>query len=375
MLKKFLCIVVVILLSSSHLTGCLANKDIKEDSSEKSILENEITNPYLDMPIAYREVLKSLENYDFQNHSIPFISQKYALEDLSQDIIPELIVAQVTENGIFHTKVFSYEPTKKNVIVSDEVINVGVAQVGGFRGSMMLSHQGNGLDVIHWHSASGKGEKIHYEMISGKLTELRREPFMIEDDSIQKETYQDLTWYSINNDSPLKNLETDIYKKEIPYNKVIGEKNLGNRKEQNGTSMIEAKKKAQEVRLELLKSEGKQIFTGTLYINLTDEEVCALGNYTLPNAKSSERYSLLYLDTVADVAGQGDAPPRDCVKSVRIISLPWLDPKWNAFDKKKITIAFTKENARFPTDTSLPLMAPRVLELEVFDLADSSSIN
>ena len=102
--------------------------------------------------------------------------------------LPQLLVAQNNnEYGLSYIKVFHSNDNLTKALTSDEVIQIGVASAGGFRGFLAQNEDLNGLDYITVSSGTSQGFK---EEITASL----------ENDSLSLQ--RDIVWEGIINELP-----------------------------------------------------------------------------------------------------------------------------------------------------------------------------
>lgn len=118
----------------------------------------------------YSEIIDNASSYDFG--SVPSNDQRtymYALVymDSGNPDIPQLLLkTQSNNNGINNIKIFSFDKDTKQAyeVQNTKGIIEGVAGAGGFRGSLTVDRDKNGLIAVSWSSGSGDGFGYRYTL-------------------------------------------------------------------------------------------------------------------------------------------------------------------------------------------------------------------
>ena len=119
----------------------------------------------------YSEIIDNASSYDFGD--VPLDGQRtytYALVymDSANPDIPQLLLkTQLNNNGFNGVKIFSFDKdTMKayEVDTGQHAIMEGVAGVGGFRGSLTVDSDKNGLIAVSWLSGTGIADGYRYTL-------------------------------------------------------------------------------------------------------------------------------------------------------------------------------------------------------------------
>ena len=103
----------------------------------------------------YRIIIGQADSYDYQVYGTPTI-YKYALVQMRpDDPVPTLLLEMETAEYINFARVFQYDPDTKTVRQPADVLEEGVAQVGGFRGGISMAGDGNGIGWTVLYSGTG----------------------------------------------------------------------------------------------------------------------------------------------------------------------------------------------------------------------------
>ncbi len=112
-------------------------------------------DPVADALARYRVIVSQAGSYEFAGF-IPTGEYRYALVQMEPgDTVPTLLLEQATTEYIYFTRVFKYSPESGRVIAPEETLMSGVAPVGGFRGTVDMQGDGNGICETTWWSGTG----------------------------------------------------------------------------------------------------------------------------------------------------------------------------------------------------------------------------
>lgn len=104
----------------------------------------------------YRVIISQADSYDYQSYGTP-VSYRYALVQMRpDDPVPTLLLEMETAEYINFARVFQYDPDTKTVRQPTDVLEEGVAQAGGFRGSIGMAGDGNGIGWTVFSSGTGE---------------------------------------------------------------------------------------------------------------------------------------------------------------------------------------------------------------------------
>lgn len=104
----------------------------------------------------YRTVVGQADTYDYGSIDDPTGEYRYALARIApEDTVPALLLEQGTAFGVYHVLVFRYDADGKTVIQAADALMEGEATMGGFRGSLSMMGDGNGIRALEMSSGSG----------------------------------------------------------------------------------------------------------------------------------------------------------------------------------------------------------------------------
>ena len=325
----------------------------KEDLSENNIRLSSLYNKVLDNIDAYTFI------EDIQEANIDY---SYALVNMNDSDLPQLLVAQNNnEYGLSYIKVFHSNDNLTKALTSDEVIQIGVASAGGFRGFLAQNEDLNGLDYITVSSGTSQGFK---EEITASL----------ENDSLSLQ--RDIVWEGIINELPDDNTSEIDFVDIDDRNKLDDLASIkdGEFKETMAKRIDELKKLEEAESVEenstindQIQEEidnGKMVVSGTVKIFTHDEMVSYQNQNPQIFPDMGEIYVILLLDDYEDINMHLSADPEYKTYSVNMIKLPddMVD-----YAGQRITISFTPDDGYWQSDASLPVGVPRMNKVNVLE--------
>ncbi len=154
----------------------LEKKEKAKDKKE----ETDKSENYKKASLLYNKILDNIDSYEFSDMGEDAkITYTYDLVYTRYSDIPDLLVAQNTEYGLSYLKIFSLKDDLTKEISADEIITIGVASAGGFRG--VISQNADFTSLLYTTFLSGTGE--------GKEEEITT---YIKDDSLKLN--RDILW-------------------------------------------------------------------------------------------------------------------------------------------------------------------------------------
>lgn len=337
------------------------DKNINEtsDVEEKEALsENNIRLSSL-----YNKVLDNIDAYTFiEDIQEANIDYSYALVNMNDSDIPQLIVAQNNnEYGLSYIKVFHSNDNFTKALTSDEVIQIGVASAGGFRGFLTQNENLNGLDYITFSSGTSQGFKEEIVASVDKDNLLLQRDLVWEGliSELPNANTSDVDFIDINDRSKLQGLASI---KDGEYKKTIAKKidEVKNLKEaENEEKNSNMKDQAQE---EI--DNGRMVVSGTVKVFTNDEMVSYQNQNPQIFPDMGESYVILLLDDYADINMKSSSDPDYMTYSVNIIKLP--DDMADYADQR-ITVSFGPDDGYWQSDASLPVGAPRMNTVNILE--------
>lgn len=325
----------------------------KEDLSENNIRLSSLYNKVLDNIDAYTFI------EDIQEANIDY---SYALVNMNDSDIPQLIVAQNNnEYGLSYIKVFHSNDNFTKALTSDEVIQIGVASAGGFRGFLAQNEDLNGLDYITVSSGTGEGfkEEIIASVDKDNLILQRDTVWEGSINELSNANTSDIDFIDIvdrNKLDDLASIKDGEYKKTIAK-KIDEIKSLEEAENEEENSNM--KDQAQEEN-----DNGRMVVSGTVKVFTNDEMVSYQNQNPQIFPDMGESYVILLLDNYEDINMISSSDPYYITNSVNIIKLP--DDMADYVDQR-ITVSFGPDDGYWPSDASLPVGAPRMNTVNVLE--------
>lgn len=333
----------------------------KEEAKDKKE-ETDKSEDYKKAGLLYNKILDNIDSYEFSDMGEDAkITYTYDLVYTRSSDIPDLLVVQNTECGLSYLKIFSLKDDLTKEIYTDEIIDIGVASAGGFRG--VISQNSDFTSLLYTTFLSGTGEGREEEITT-----------YIKDDSLK--INRDILWEG-NISDKAKDEAHMIYFSDIDDREKI-ESLASNKNEDFRKVLSEIKKKEEADNNEdsIVKEEDTQsssqeqvdsdqtVVSGVVRVFSHDQmvEYQDINPELLPDM--GESYVVLLADEAIDVnlpSGGGDGY---FTKSADIISLP---PGMDIYQDQNITISFGPDDGYWQSDFSLPLDAPRMLNVNVVE--------
>ena len=159
-MKKIITLLITTTLLLS-LTAC-GTKNTENVDSQNNIPTDvstaETRTPVDDALDLYRIVLSQAALYQYDPYGdIPSTGNyRYALVQMqSNDTVPTLLLEQESTDYMYYMRVFKYDQNTQTVLQPTESLMEGVARSGGYRGSIGMMEDGNGLQLCEASGGSG----------------------------------------------------------------------------------------------------------------------------------------------------------------------------------------------------------------------------
>ena len=271
----------------------------------------------------YSEIIDNASSYDFgSDSSNDQRSYMYALVymDSANPDIPQLLLkTQINNSGVNHVKIFSFD---KDTMKAYEVdtgrngIMEGVAGVGGFRGSLTVDSDKNGLIAVSWSSGSGDGFGYRYTLSGPGVISTKE-------------------W-----EGTITDLPDDLKGEEITWSGS-----------QYRVAIVQA---FPEVSI----ADKKQITVQGRLRYLTWQEILDLQGMQYPGQiDSTEREYVFVLDKMQDVAGLSAADGRYKIMRTTMIEVDPQDDLDQYLDKD-IKMTYSVDDTYYPSDARVPMYSP-----------------
>ena len=149
---------------------------------------------------AYADVIANAERYDYGKPDTYTATgvYKYALEETEMvNGVPMLLLQQETEEYMYYTRLFQYDPATGSVIAPPDNIKTGVASVGGWRYGINMFDDGSGIMLVHIDGMNG--DRIIYRIsIDGNNLNMELlHKDLLEDDLPAALSYHEITWHDL----------------------------------------------------------------------------------------------------------------------------------------------------------------------------------
>ena len=295
-------------------------------------------DPIADALTQYRVIVAQASAYDYGADD-PTGDYRYSLARMRADSdIPALLLEQDTTFGISNVLVFQYEPDNGQAVQSDGTMSEGVAQAGGYRGSLSAAVDGNGILATEFSSGSGRGSTSRVTLNGNSLqstTLWEGNVFEDTDPTSEEIGYLEIDWHDI---ADLSGLDSWTLPAGEPSQPAPGQP------EPDGTT---------------LPTDGDRIvFRGTLGA-YSYNEVLTLQGQSDPNPGSDmgETYYLIVLDepqTMNLRSGDG-LSSRD--GEVHLVNITYAEGI-TQYIGQNLAFSIDPEQTYWPSDTSLPLGEP-----------------
>ena len=333
----------------------------KEEAKDKKEVTDE-SEDYKKAGLLYNKILDNIDSYEFNDlGEDQEVTYTYDLVYTKSSDIPDLLIAQNTEYGLSYLKLFFLKDDLTKEISTDEIITIGIASAGGFRG--VISQNADFTSLLYTTFLSGTGE--------GKEEEITT---YIKDDSLKLN--RDILWEG-NISNKAKNEAHKIYFSDIDDREKI-ESLASNKNEDFRKVLSEIKKKEEADNNEdsVIKEEDTQsvsqeqvdsdqtVVSGVVRVFTHDEmiEYQDINPELLPDM--GEIYVVLFADEAVDITlltGGGDGYHTN---TSDMISLP---TDMDIYQDQHITISFGPDDGHWQSDFSLPINAARMREVNVIE--------
>ncbi|RLK63946.1 hypothetical protein D3H64_02035 [Atopobacter sp. AH10] len=310
----------------------------------------------------YQDVLDHLDHYEFNKDAKPEdVHYSYALAWMTPSDTPQLLVSQQSKFGMSYLKVFSANDDCSQVLVNDDIIQVGVAPAGGFRGDVSQSEKDHALIYTSFSSGSGQTsvEKLTLVPQKNKL-EVKKETLwegIISDLSPDDYKSTALNFVDISDKSSLEELlsSTNRSSKKAASSPDKTKSNSSN-------EGAKATDNSKEQLVEAERNAGKSVVSGTVKV-FNHKEMVAYQNENPNNFPDmGQKYVVLILDQATDLKMHSGGGPGYSTHNVSLIKLP--DTMAN-YDGQHLTISFSSDDGYWQSDASLPMDAPRMNQVKL----------
>ena len=353
-MKKLRVLLALVIATTLALVGCGQKDTEKSNEGDK--------NPFEKVAARYENQIQDYENIDFEIE--PYGSEnatytyKYALVNMNDDEIPELIIGRTDESvGVQYNKIFYYDKENNKLLSPTKNIEIGVAAVGGMRADLTASNKNDGLILNQGSGMTGQFEivRINLDIKEDRTIELKNtkiKEYMLGGEPVEDDGESiAINWYEINDLSAL-----EAFKE--------GKLDLTKKPEENKDSQVQENaetKPVEEPKESGVKVDNRNVFEGTLKY-LSYNEVLDLQDMEDPNggyADTSEKFALLVFDeeiVVTANSGDGEGSRTEKAKMIKLAN--FADA--SNYNGKRVKVRV--KDMFWPSDTSLPFGQPYALE-------------
>ena len=327
-----------------------------QSDTDKNEEKTNPTNNYKKLSNLYTNILNNINSYSFTDASEEEntnCTYTYALVNMNESDIPQLIVAQNTGNGLSYVKVFSPNNDFTKEITSNEILTIGAASAGGFRAGITQNEKFDAL--IYTEISSGTGD-VTTEQITSSIEndnlKIKRTAFWKgKIDNLPETNFPEIKFHDI---SDRKSIEKLASIADGDFRKTITAKNNENGDEKKENSM------ESQIQAEL--DAGKMVVSGNVKIFNHKEmiEYQKLNPNMLPDR--GESYVVLLLKDAVDINMHSGGGPGYIKRPANIIGLP---DNMGTYYGQNITISFSADDGHWQSDVSLPMNAPRMNKVKV----------
>lgn len=333
----------------------------KEEAKDKKEVTDE-SEDYKKAGLLYNKILDNIDSYEFSDMGEDAeITYTYDLVYTRSSDIPDLLVAQNTEYGLSYLKIFSPNDDFTKEISADEIITIGVASAGGFRG--VISQNADFTSLLYTTFLSGTGEGKEEEI----TTYIKDDSLKINRDILWEGNISDkakdeahMIYFSDIDDR--EKIESLASNKNEDFRKVLSEIKKKEEADNNEDSAIK-EEDTQSVSQEQVDSD-QTVVSGVVRVFNHDEmiEYQDINPELLPDM--GEIYVVLFADEAVDITlltGAGDGYHTN---TSDMISLP---TDMDIYQDQHITISFGPDDGHWQSDFSLPINAARMRNVNVIE--------
>lgn len=270
----------------------------------------------------YSEIIDNASSYDFgrvSSNNQRFYQYALVYMDSANPDTPQLLLKTESNiKGINNVKIFSFDKDTKQAyeVQNTNGIIEGVAGAGGFRGSLTVDSDKNGLIAISWSSGSGSGFGYRYTL-SGQ-------------DAISTKEWE----------GTITDLPSDMKGEEITWSDS-----------RDRTAIVQA---FPEVSI----ADKKQITVQGRLRYLTLQEILDLQGMQYPAQMDfTEREYVFVLDKKQDVAGRAAYDSRYLIRRTTMIEVDPQDGLDQYLDKD-IKMTYSVDDTMYPSDARIPMYSP-----------------
>lgn len=325
------------------------------DASDLDILNPESEDPVKAALEQYRTIISQANTYDYGSLDEPTGVYRYALVRMMPDTsVPVLLLEQDTSFGISFVLLFQYNTDSDSVLQAVDTLTEGVGSAGGYRGSLSIAGDGNGLLSTEFSSGTGMGSISRIIPDGDRLqSETLWQGNIFEDTNPVNDEigFREIDWHDIEDTGTLDTWTPDSFPSEsVPANPE-------NTPPEESENTLPAETAP-------LTDGDRIVFSGILGA-YSHNDVLALQEISDPNPGTDrgETYWLIVLDSPQNMtlrSGDGTSSYESVVSIINVTGAGL-----EQYNGQHLTVSIDGSNTYWPSDTSLPLGQPSTSDVHV----------
>ena len=319
----------------SHLVDQDKDKEYEKDLSKETKEEKNPSEINEKLAKLYNKVLDDIDSYEFIDIEEGKYSYSYALVKTDDADYPKLLLAQNTDYGISYLKFFSVNDNITDIVYDDEMISIGVAPSGGFRGFISQNSNLDALIYTTFMSGTGEGsqEKITTSIEDASLKLEKEVIWEGRIDTLDPDDSTEIEFSEIDDRDKIYDLASI---KDGQYKKTL-EEEIENKKDEEVGENTQGPGSSLEDKIQAELDLGNMVARGNVRVFSHADliEYQKINPLAVPD--TGKTYAVLLLDEPIDVtlpSGGGSGP---ITRNVDMVGLP---EDMMAYDGQNIIISF-----------------------------------
>lgn len=324
----------------------------------------------------YRTIIDQAASYFYENEEdlLPTSADnyQYALVQMTwEDTLPTLLLLKENTFGINDVRLFQYDPENRTMHQPEEMLMEGVASTGGFRGSLSMAEDGNGIYFSEYYSGTGDASVSRITLDGEVLHTVTEWEGSLETMS-SAYNGQTIVWHDIQETEYLDSWKADAAIAFGAFDSTDPPPTEAERTETDNNETITQEAERTEtdnnetIAQEAALTDGNRIvFSGTIG-TYSHDEVVALQGSPDPNGNSGGTYRLIILDapqTMTLKSGDGMGSYANTVSMINITYASGLE----AYEGQHHTFSIDPDKTYWPSGTDLPLGQPMTNDIHLLD--------
>lgn len=326
----------------------------KEDKKKEDKKSNENNQKLSHL---YNKILDNIDSYEFSDVEEGKYTYSYALVKTDKSDYPGLLVGKDMDYSLSYLKLFTANDDFTGEYITDELLTIGVAAAGGFRGRLSQNADYDALIYTTFMSGTGEGEqeKITTSITNDALKFGREVIWEGKIDALGPDDSKEIEFFRIEDRDKINDLASI---KDGEYIKFLNQaKDKKEESKENTAGSLEGKIKAE-------RDAGNMVATGKVKVFNHDEMIAYQNQHPEMFPDMGENYTVLILDKPMDFTLQSGGGGGNFTRSANLISLP---KDMMSYKGKRITISFAPSDGHWQSDVSLPMDAPRMHQVKVLE--------